>query len=78
MFYSVKESIETRKRNATLQKEAKGHMEEEMAEAQRQLIEQSVRAEVDRKSRTKKSRIATPGRSEPGTPRGTRLGRFGI
>jgi len=77
MFYSVKESIETRKKNAKLHKEAKGHMEEEMAEAQRQMIEESVRAEVERTARARKSRIATPGGPGGATPR-SRGGRFGI
>jgi hypothetical protein len=48
-----------------------------MAEAQRAMIERSVREEVERKSRTRHNRIATPGRVEPGTPR-SRPGRFGI
>jgi pre-mRNA-splicing factor ATP-dependent RNA helicase DHX38/PRP16 len=79
MFFSVKESIETRVLKRKEQTEEAGHMEEEMADAQKRMKLREQIKQAERKSRQVKSNIQTPGLGSRGgsTPR-PRGGRFGI
>eukprot|EP00054_Salpingoeca_dolichothecata_P014406 m.81349 g.81349 ORF g.81349 m.81349 type:complete len:876 (+) comp20973_c1_seq2:1441-4068(+) len=72
MFYSVKESVETRVKKRQQKEKEKGHMEEEMAAAMEEMKERE-RLETEKlKTKRVKSRIATPGRARPpGTPMAT-------
>lgn len=78
MFFSVKESIESRAlRKQQKEKESK-HMEAEMKAAMASMKERQARSEASIKKLQSSNRIATPGaRREPGTPRYTPK-RFGM
>jgi pre-mRNA-splicing factor ATP-dependent RNA helicase DHX38/PRP16 len=75
MFFSVKESVETRVTKRKERADEKGHMEEEMNEAHETMRIKEELKERERKSRASKTSIATPGGAK--TPR-HRPGRFGM
>lgn len=78
VFYSVKESIETRVKKRKERSEEKGHMEVEMAEALETMRAAQAAKEEERRSKSIKRQIMTPGAARtPGTPR-MRSGRFGL
>jgi len=76
MFFSVKESVETRVLKRKERSDEKGHMEDEMKEATETMRLKAELKEKERKSRSVKSRIATPGGAK--TPRQRPGGRFGL
>lgn len=61
MFFSVKESVETRVKKRKERSEEKGHMEDEMKEAQAAMKARDELKEAQRKSMSIKRRITTPG-----------------
>lgn len=78
MFFSVKESYKSRVEKRKAEKEEQKKMEEEMEQAQKEMAEAE-----DKKNDSfifmanSKSKISTPGRMEPGTPKRTPA-RFGL
>eukprot|EP01105_Mastigella_eilhardi_P010206 TRINITY_DN2387_c0_g1_i1.p1 TRINITY_DN2387_c0_g1~~TRINITY_DN2387_c0_g1_i1.p1 ORF type:complete len:1291 (-),score=339.01 TRINITY_DN2387_c0_g1_i1:266-4138(-) len=67
MFFSVKEDFHSRMERKRQDKENKSLMEQQLEEAQHELEERKLHEEEEaRKKMASRSRIATPGRYEPG------------
>ena len=68
MFYSVKESAKTRNEKRKNFQAIEMNMEQEMAVAQKQILERKQRQVETPASIKKKMQIVTPGQRDPGTP----------
>jgi len=78
IFFTVKEDVATRVKKRKERNEEQTHMEDEMVKAKALMAERDELRETERKARSVKRRIQTPGqRVEPGTPK-ARPKRFGI
>ena len=74
MFYSVKQTHETRAQKRKQQEDEQGYMEQEMQDAMKKLEERKAQQEEQVRATLKNKRVATPGAATPKfTPR-----RFGL